>query len=246
MVAPAFGALVLAAALGVIELLIRCGAINRYVVPPPSDILASLPRIISEENIFSSFLQTLTEGAGAALLIALVGIPAGLFLYRRTTWRVATEGWVAALAAAPLVLAYPLFLVIFGRSQITLVMMGFCSGVAPVVLKTLEGLSATRRVLISVGRCLHLSPAQQFRLILLPAAIPTIFVGLRLGLIFALINIVGLEFLTNIGGLGELINLLAERYDLAGTYAAIAFVVLVSVLFFILLQRIEQWLRPAS
>jgi NitT/TauT family transport system permease protein len=158
----------------------------------------------------------------------------------------AVEGWVAASAAAPLVLAYPLFLVIFGRSQLTLVMMGFCSGVAPVVLKTLEGLSATRRVLISVGRCLHLSPAEQFRLILLPAAIPTIFVGLRLGLIFALINIVGLEFLTNIGGLGELINLLAERYDLPGTYAAITFVVLVSVLFFILLQRIEQWLRPAS
>ena len=66
-----------------------------------------------------------------------------------------------------------------------------------------------------------------------PSALPTIFVGIRLGLIFALINIVGVEFLINFGGLGQLINDLAERYDLPGTYAAICFVILVSVMFFI-------------
>ena len=65
----------------------------------------------------------------------------------------------------------------------------------------------------------------------------SIFVGLRLGLIFALINIVGVEFLINYGGLGQLINDLAERYDLAGTYAAICFVILVSVLFFMRWKR---------
>ncbi len=48
----------------------------------------------------------------------------------------------------------------------------------------------------------------------LPSALPTIFIGIQLGLIFALINIVGVEFLINFGGLGQLINDLAERYDL--------------------------------
>ena len=67
-----------------------------------------------------------------------------------------------------------------------------------------------------------------------------------LGLIFSLINIVGVEFLINFGGLGQLINDLAERYDLPGTYAAIAFVVLVSVVFFIATERIEKWLRPGA
>ncbi len=75
-----------------------------------------------------------------------------------------------------------------------------------------------------------------------PSALPTIFVGLRLGLIFALINIVGVEFLINFGGLGQLINDLAERYDLPGTYAAICFVILVSVMFFIVMERVERWL----
>ena len=89
------------------------------------------------------------------------------------------------------------------------------------ILKTIEGISGTRKVLVNVGRSFNLTPAQQFWKILFPAALPTIFVGVRLGLIFALINIVGTEFLINFGGLGQLIEDLAERYDLAGTYAAI-------------------------
>jgi len=150
------------------------------------------------------------------------------------------------MAAAPLVLIYPLFLVIFGRNALTIVMIGFAAGLAPVILKTLEGLRATRPVLIDVGRSFKLSRAQQFWMILLPSALPSIFVGLRLGLIFALINVVGVEFLINFGGLGQLINDLAERYDLPAMYAAIGFVILVSVVFFMSLERIERWLRPGQ
>jgi NitT/TauT family transport system permease protein len=61
-----------------------------------------------------------------------------------------------------------------------------------------------------------------------------------------LINIVGVEFLINFGGLGQLINELAERYDLPGTYGAILFVILASVLFFVVLERAEQWLLPRT
>jgi NitT/TauT family transport system permease protein len=125
-------------------------------------------------------------------------------------------------------------------------MMGFLSALPPVILKTIEGISGTRKVLVNVGRSFNLSATQQFWKILFPAALPTIFVGIRLGLIFALINIVGTEFLINFGGLGQLISDLAERYDLAGTYAAICFVVLVSVLFFMALEKAERWLRPGN
>jgi len=71
-----------------------------------------------------------------------------------------------------------------------------------------------------------------------------VFVGMKLGLIFAMINIVGIEFLINFGGLGQLINELAERYDLPGTYGAICFVVLTSIVFFDVTERLERWLRP--
>jgi ABC-type nitrate/sulfonate/bicarbonate transport system permease component len=105
-----------------------------------------------------------------------------------------------------------------------------------------EGLSGTRRVLIDVGRSFNLNSSQQFWKILLPSAIPTIFVGIRLGLMFALINVVGVEFLINFGGLGQFINELAERYEIAAMYATIFFVILVSVGFFLLTERVEQWL----
>jgi NitT/TauT family transport system permease protein len=230
----------------IVEGLIRIGVINRYIVPMPSQIAMAFERIIVEEDIFGRFQLTFFEALRAGVMITVVGIAAGILLYRYELWRRATETWIAAMASAPTVLMYPLFLVIFGRTAWTIIMMGFVAGLPPVILKTIEGLAGTRRVLINVGRSFNLTPTQQFAKILLPAALPTIFVGVRLGLIFMLINVVGIEFLINFGGLGQLINDLAERYDLPGTYATICFVILVSVCFFIITEWVERWLTPAE
>ncbi len=233
-------------AFAVLEGMLRAGLLNRYIIPLPSEVLASFERVVLEEHIPQRFAQTLGVAFGAGLLSATFGFLIGVVLDRIQILERAVGVWVAAFAAAPLVLAYPLFLVIFGRSAMTIVMMGFLSGVAPVILKTLEGLHAVRPVLLDVGRSFKLRKDQIFWKVLFPAAVPTIFVGIRLGLIFALINVVGVEFLINFGGLGQLINDLAERYDLPGTYAAIAFVILISVVIFALLERVEQWLRPSA
>jgi NitT/TauT family transport system permease protein len=242
----ALGIGALAAAILAVEALIRIGAINRFIVPLPSQIAPAFGRVIVEEDIAGRFRLTFFEALAAGAMITVVGVSLGLLLFRVNILRQATETWVAALASAPTVLMYPLFLVIFGRSALTIIMMGFVAGLPPVILKTIEGLTGTRRVLINVGKSFNLTGAQLFTKILFPAALPTIFVGVRLGLIFTLINVVGVEFLINFGGLGQLINDLAERYDLPGTYAAICFVILVSVCFFVLTEWIERWLRPVD
>jgi ABC-type nitrate/sulfonate/bicarbonate transport system permease component len=239
-----FGTLLLSIA--AFEILIRIGLLNRFIIPMPSQIAAAFERVILEENIVGRFFLTLQECVSAAALLAVFGVSLGTLLHRFDILRRATETWVAAAAAAPTVLMYPLFLVIFGRSATTIVMMGFVAGLPAVILKTIEGLSGTRRVLLNVGRSFKLTPWQMFWKIQFPSALPTIFTGFKLGLIFALINVVGVEFLINFGGLGQLINDLAERYDLAGTYAAICFVILVSVVFFIVVERIERWLTRAA
>jgi NitT/TauT family transport system permease protein len=236
----------LVAFLVVVEIFIRSGLISRFIVPPPSEILGSFGRVIVEEHVFSRFLFTLGECLTAGVMLTVVGVCIGVLMHRFKLLQQACETWVAALASAPIVLMYPLFMVIFGRNAWTIIMMGFLSALPPVILKTIEGISSTRKVLVDVGRSFNLTPVQQFWKILFPAALPTIFVGVRLGLIFALINVVGTEFLINFGGLGQLINDLAERYDLAGTYAAICFVILVSVLFFMTLEKAERWLRPVD
>src|SRR5438132_12972318 len=240
------GAATVVGVIAVVELLARAGAINRFIVPLPTEILAAIPRIVVEENVLHRFWQTTQEIIGASVLLAAIGIPLGVVLHRVRTLRLACETWVAAFAAAPIVLMYPLFLVIFGRSATTIVMIGFTAGLPPVILKTIEGLAATRKVLLDVGRSFRLSSSQQFWKILLPAALPSVFVGMKLGLVFAMINIVGVEFLINFGGLVQLINELAERYDLPGTYGAICFVILASVVFLDVTERLERWLRPSE
>jgi NitT/TauT family transport system permease protein len=226
-----------------VEGLLLADVISVYVMPLPTQILQALGRVVMEEHVAARFLLTSFETAAAAALILLVGVPLAFLLYASAVQRAAFEPWVVAWAGAPLVLAYPLFLVLFGRSPLTPIVMGFASGVAPVVLKTLEGLDGIRPVLIGVGRSLQLDRRQIFWKILLPASLPAIFTGMRLGLTFCLINVVAVEFLINLGGLGQFINEMAERYDLPGTWAAIGFVVLASMVFFILAERAEQWLQ---
>jgi len=244
--AAAVGLGALAAFLLAVEILIQTGVVSRFIVPPPSEIIGSFGRVIVEEHVFSRFLLTLTECLTAGMMLTVFGVAGGVLMHRFKLLQQACETWVAAMASAPIVLMYPLFLVIFGRNAWTIIMMGFFAALPPVILKTIEGIAGTRKVLVNVGRSFNLNATQQFWKILFPAALPTIFVGLRLGLIFALINIVGVEFLINFGGLGQLINELAERYDLAGTYAAICFVILVSIVFFVALEKTERWLRPVD
>jgi NitT/TauT family transport system permease protein len=239
-----FGTLV--AAIGLMQALVQFGILNRFIVPPPSDVFLAFERVIVEEHILDRFLLTMQECVSAAALLAVFGISIGTLLYKVNILRQATETWVAAAASAPTVLMYPLFMVIFGRSATTIIMMGFVAGLPAVILKTIEGLSGTKRVLINVGRTFKLTPWQMFWKIQFPSALPTIFTGFKLGLIFALINVVGVEFLINFGGLGQLINDLAERYDLAGTYAAICFVILVSVCFFVVVEWFERWLTRST
>jgi NitT/TauT family transport system permease protein len=236
----------LAAFIALMQVLVETGMLNRFIVPPPSDVFLAFERVIVEEHIVDRFLLTMRECISAAALLAVFGISIGTLLYKVNILRQATETWVAAAASAPTVLMYPLFMVIFGRSATTIIMMGFVAGLPAVILKTIEGLSGTKRVLMNVGMSFKLTPWQMFWKIQFPSALPTIFTGFKLGLIFALINVVGVEFLINFGGLGQLINDLAERYDLAGTYAAICFVILVSVCFFVVVEWFERWLTRAA
>ena len=241
--APLTGIAAVAGAFVLLQWAIGAGLVDGYTVPLPSDILAALPRLLTEEHVIARFGVTALETLAAGLLATLAGTALGAVLYRWPRMQRAFEPWVAVLAAAPLVLAYPLFLVLFGRSSLTVIVLAFASALPPVVLKTVEGFAAVRPVLLAVGRSLGLSRRAELRMILLPAAMPHIFTGLRLALMFGLINVVGVEFLINLGGLGALINDLSERYDLPGTWAAIGFVVLVSVCVFALLDGAEKWLQ---
>ena len=228
--------------LGLWQGLVALGWLSPFSAPPPSDIAEAFPDLLCGEGIGAGFLQTFGETLGATVIAAAAGIPLGWALHRNRLAGAAFEGWFASLAAAPLVLLYPLFLVVIGRNAGTIVAMEAVGALPPIVLKTKEGLDGTKRVLLDLSRSLRLSTWQQFTRVSLPSATPVIGNGLRLGAIFALINVVGVEFLINFGGLGEIIANLGDRFELPKMFGAILFVVLTSACFYVLTAKLEQWL----
>jgi NitT/TauT family transport system permease protein len=242
----AVGAATVVFVFGLLEILLRVGVVNQYILPFPSEVLLSFKRIFIEEDLLNRIRTTAFEMLVACVAVIVIGVPIGAVFYRFDALRQAMIDGVAALAAAPLVLAFPLFLVMFGRSSTTVIVMASITGLSPIIIKTTEGLLGVRPVLINVGKSLNLTDWKIFLMIALPAALPVIFTGIRIGWTFALIGVVGIEFLINLGGLGQMIGDLADRYDLPGTYAAICFVVLVSTAFFVILEQTEKWLRPST
>ncbi len=227
-----------------VEVAARRGWVNTFLVPTPSSVLASYPMLVGEERLLQRFAATAGEAFAAAFIATLAGCLIGWTFYRWPNVRLAYRSWVVGLNASPSLLLYPLFMVIVGRNATMIVTLGVLSALPPIILKTAEGLLTARKVLLDVGRSFDLSPFQQFRMVHLPAAAPVVFSGIRIGLIYVVITVVGIEYLVAYGGLGELVPDLADRYEIPAMYGAIVFIILVSAAIQFLVQKAERWLRP--
>jgi NitT/TauT family transport system permease protein len=227
-----------------LQLVTGLGLVSTFLLPSPTQIAASMPRLFLEEGLLYRLSISVVSVFIAATLAILIGTIVGWGLYRNRNAWLAFSGWIAGLNAAPLILLFPLLLVIFGRGSSTIVALGVLGGVPPIMLKTREAFAGTRRVLLDVGQSFNLSPARMFWLIHLPAAAPTMVAGFRLGSFYALLSVIGGEFLTGIGGVGALIPDLAERFQIAAMYGAIVFVILTSAAFITVVKRAERWFRP--
>lgn len=242
---PALAGLIGVAALcGVLELAIDAGLVMELIVSRPSDAVLAIAPLQEEMDLFGAFLVTLGMTTAATGLALAVGIPFGYLMYRNRTVGAAYEGWLAAAFAAPTVLLYPLFLVMFGRTHLTLILMGFIPGAIPIAIQTHQGLLGVSRTLLNVGKSFNVTEREMFWKIELPAAVPTIFTGIRVGVMYTLVNIVAIEYLIDFGGLGRIVSEMYFRFETPGTYASIISVVFVSVLFYWGFGRVERWLRP--
>ena len=97
-----------------LELAVNFGWVMEIIVPRPTDTVLSFPSLQEDMDLVGNFFVTLGMTAAATALALLIGLPFGYFLYRREAYGVAYEGWLAAAFSTPIVLLYPLFLVIFG------------------------------------------------------------------------------------------------------------------------------------
>lgn len=226
-----------------IECLVRVGVIPPAVVARPSDVLVRLFTLQEMVDLFQAVLMTFGVTVVALALEIIVALPLGYLLFRFRPLGLAYTNWLAALFAAPIFLLYPLFLVIFGRGFATLVVMGFLPGVIPLILQVQQGFLAVSRTFIKVGHSFGLSEKAIFLKIMIPAATPSIFTGFRLALMYTLVNVIAIEYLADIGGLGRIVADRYFRFDVPGTYSAIIAVTGIAVLLNWIVGWAEQRVR---
>jgi NitT/TauT family transport system permease protein len=241
------GLLIAFVILALLQCAVMQGWLSRFLVPPPVDIVVAIARLFSKDRLLAEVGVTFAMTFAAVGLGVLIGAPIGWALYRFQLLGDSFGSWVTALFSAPIVLLYPMYVVLFGRSNLSMIMLGATVATIPIILKTKDGLTEIPKAILNVARTFKATPADTCFRVLLPASAPTLFVGIRLGLIYALVNIVATGFLIDfgdLGGLGNLIATLYDRYDIPGMYGAIVFVVLISVAFFWITEALERWLRP--
>jgi NitT/TauT family transport system permease protein len=228
----------------VLEALIRAGFISPFLIARPSDIAVEFVNLWREERLIEALIGTFLTTVASAGIAILVGIPVGYLLHRNKLLGAAYRTFIAGMFSAPLILLYPLFLVLLGRGVKTIIAISAILATIPVILNTMQAFAQVRTVHLNVARAFKLTPSQTFWKVMLPAAVPTIFTGIRLALIYSMISVVAVEYLVVLGGLGSLVSDLYDRFDIAGMYAAILAVVAVTVVLFKVATEAERWLRP--
>lgn len=241
---PLYSIAILIALGACVELAVRLGWVMPNIVPPPSAVFSAFGGLEGDGDIVGPFFVTLTHVVIATIAAAFLGLPFGYMLARHPVLDKAYRGWLAAAFASPLVLLYPLFLVFFGRTYFTVVLMSTMVAFVPIAINARDAFLGVAPVLLNVGKSFKVNKWQRFRLIELPAAVPTMFVGLRLGVIYALVNTIGVEFLIDFGGLGRVVSDLYAFFNIPQMYAEILLILVVSMLLLWTLDRFQRWLLP--
>ena len=161
--------------------------------------------LLSTADFWPHF-QTTARAFAAALLIATVGgsIVGALLGFHRLAGEVA-EPMLVAVYSIPKVVLYPIILLVFGLGLASEVAFGALHGIVPVMLFTMNAVRNIRPVHVKTGRVLGLSTATMLRTILIPAAFPEVFTGLRIGFSVTLLGTVMSEMFGSKRGLGFLL-----------------------------------------
>lgn len=124
---------------------------------------------------------------------------------------------------------YPLLILVFGLGDIPKILIAFMLGVIAVIVNTLNGLDKVPRVLLKTAQISGLRRFETAVRITLPSAAPFVLTGVKFAVAYALIGIIGSEFIMSTDGMGFEIAFAYSNFDNATMYPLIVLVVLVSI-----------------
>jgi ABC-type nitrate/sulfonate/bicarbonate transport system permease component len=196
--------------------------------PPPTEILGAAAgtflsgpptRLFLADTVFDDVLPSLARAVGGFGLATVVGVALGTVL-GRSRYAMDVLGPLFAFARAiPPPTLIPVFLVLFGiGTRMQVVTIAFAA-TWPILLNTVDGVRSLDRVQAETARALSTPPGHLLALIVLPAALPKIFAGLRLSLSIAVLLMVVSELVGSVNGIGYELLLAQRGFDFPAMWA---------------------------
>jgi NitT/TauT family transport system permease protein len=203
------------------EAIVRVFAIPAFILPAPTSIFMALYRGIASSLYLDHVWITLTETLlGFALgTILAFGLGIAVALSRRTEYFL--YPFIVMFQAMPKVALAPLIIIWCGLGLISKVVSAALVAFFPLMVNTIVGLRSADEDRINLMRSLAATRGQIFWMLQLPNAMPYIFAGLEIAMIFALIGAIVAEFVGAQSGLGMLMQSMNFTMDVAGQFSVL-------------------------
>jgi ABC-type nitrate/sulfonate/bicarbonate transport system permease component len=213
--------------------------VSPLLLPNPVLVWDNFWDILLTGEFIGDLRVTLTELAFAFAISATSGVIVG-YLISRSQYRIRVfEPLFAGIYSVPIILFLPLYILFFGLGPASKIALGATISFFPIALNTIAGFGYVDKVLVTAARSMGASDYQLFRYVLLPAALPIMLTGMRMGFTVALLSIIGSETIASLAGLGHRIVHLAEGMEMARMFAYIVFVVFIAATLNTLVSALE-------
>ncbi|GAP12977.1 ABC-type nitrate/sulfonate/bicarbonate transport system, permease component [Longilinea arvoryzae] len=230
--------------LGAWEAVARWGGLPAFILPSPELVLQKLAQTLADGTLERHTLVTLGEVLAGLATGGILAMALGYWLSRSPLVEKILSPYLVASQAVPVAAIAPL-LIIWFPGVTAKVLICALTVFFPVLINTLVGMRAVPENLRDLMRSLHATPSQMLRYLELPAALPVLLGGLRVGATLSVIGAVVGEFVSSDRGLGFLINIGRGQFDTALVFVAIfALMVMAMSLYGIIVlleKRLLKW-----
>lgn len=217
-----------AAFIGLIELLCRTHVIPPMVLIPPSQMLMHLLSLVSTGQYSQDILFSFGNIVVSAFVAIISGFFIGLAVHSMPRFRAALEPLLASYYAVPTFIFYPVFIVVFGVGHGSIIAIAVLLAIVAMITATLTGLDRIPNVLRKSAAVMRMSRLQTAWRIQLPAALPYLFGGVKLAVAYSFIGVIASEFILSGSGIGYAIAFAYNNFESDNMYA-LMLLVLISV-----------------
>ena len=209
-------------------------------ITPPAETATRAIQMLGSERFRPELMETAHAFTVALVLAMLSGLSLGLILgFHRLSGEVC-EPILSALYSIPKVTLYPIVLLIFGIGMSAKIAFGAIHGIVPIVIFTMDAVRNIRPVYVKTGRVYHLGAMSMARTILVPAVLPEIITGLRVGFALTLIGTLIGEMFGALSGVGFVLMRAIGLHDVKTIMAITMMLVVFAALANTLLLGIDR------